>query len=256
MKNQIIEKLEEIEVSEDTALIVKNSFMMFFEDASKIKEQAEGLVVTSIDQTDKMELAKESRLALKTIRCSVEKKRKELKDESLKKGKAIDGVANIIKKLISPIEDHLQRQENYIKIIEDERKAKLKTDREAELLKCEIDTSFYNLGEMTTEVYDNLLINAKKEYADKQEEIKRIEERVEAEKLEQERVRQENEQLRKQAVEQEKQIIAERKKIEREKQDIIIKAKAYKKKVDADKVEEIKTITEKLNKCPKCGHEF
>ena len=51
----------------------------------------------------------------------LKKVRKELKEESLRKGKAIDGVANIIKFLIEPVEKYLEDQEKFIEKLEQQK---------------------------------------------------------------------------------------------------------------------------------------
>ena len=66
--------------------------------------------VTSVDQREEMLMAKEQRLALKRARTTVENKRKALKEESLKTGRAIDAVAKFVKTTIEPAEKYLETQ--------------------------------------------------------------------------------------------------------------------------------------------------
>lgn len=178
-------------VSSESQNNLKEIFNPFFEQAQEWKEKAELINVTSLDQIEDMSNAREARLALKKIRTTVENKRKELKEESLRKGKAIDGIANVIKYLIVPIEDHLQKQEDFIKL-ENERIENEKIEkRTSELNKYEVNCQFFDLGKMPDEDYENLLTSSKKQYEDKKEaerlaEQKRIEEEN-LNRLEQER---------------------------------------------------------------------
>ena len=64
----------------------------------------------------KKKKARSMRLQLKEIRIKTEKKRVFLKEDSKKKGQAIDAVAKIIKSMITPTEEHLKLQEDFVKI--------------------------------------------------------------------------------------------------------------------------------------------
>ena len=135
-----LEKTKEIAIkaiddnlNPEMALSLKNTFMPFFEQAEEWAKKAKEINITDVTQIKEMQLARDTRLNLRTIRINVEKTRKELKEESLRKGKAIDGIANVIKFLIVPIEEHLQEQENFVIIQEEKRKSELKESREKEL---------------------------------------------------------------------------------------------------------------------------
>ena len=58
-----------------------------------------------------MQEARIARLALRDIRIQADKTRKALKEESLRYGKAVQGVYNVIEYLITPIEKHLEERE-------------------------------------------------------------------------------------------------------------------------------------------------
>ncbi len=79
---------------------------------------AKTLVVTNEIQTVIMKLG---RLHLPEKRLAIERTRKELKEQSLREGKAIDGIANVLQALIIPIEEYLGQQENFVQIREAER---------------------------------------------------------------------------------------------------------------------------------------
>ncbi|QDT46210.1 IgA-specific serine endopeptidase autotransporter precursor [Symmachiella dynata] len=221
--NPLAVTIKEAQISETDASLLQTTFAPYFKRAEEWRKKAESISVTSVDDKEAMKNAREARLHLKNIRVDVEKTRKELKEESLRKGKAIDGMANVIKFLIVPIEEHLDKQEKFVEIQEQKRKKELKIKREQELMEIEVDTSFYNLGDMPDEQYAKLLesstqaYNMAKEAAEKANQERIAKEKAEAK--ERERIRVENERLKKEAVEREKKLEAEREKarIEREK---------------------------------------
>jgi len=152
-------ELQKNDVGEETTLQLRSTFMPFFEQANELAKKAKAIVVTSENQTDDMTAARNMRLAMKTIRVDVDKKRKILKEDVVREGKAIDGMANIIKFLIVPVEEHLQEQEDFVKIREENRKAELVETRTKELREFDmqpVDIMCYNLGEMSEEGYQQL----------------------------------------------------------------------------------------------------
>ena len=122
--NELVKVVETSGVEPQTATTLKESFLPFFEQAEEWKRKAEALVVTDATQVHDMKMARTARLALKEIRVNADKKRKELKEDSLRYGKAVQGVYNVIEFLIAPIEKHLQEQEDFVAIAEAERKAR------------------------------------------------------------------------------------------------------------------------------------
>ena len=159
-------------------------FLPFYIQSLEWKEKAESLVVTDAGQKDLMKQAHDARLILKNIRTTVENSRKLLKEDSLRKGKAIDNIANTIKNLITPIEDHLEKQEKFIEIQEAERKETLKAERIKKLQEFEVEPSFYDLANMPDEQFDLLLESSKTNYNNKIQAAKRAEE----EAIEKERI--------------------------------------------------------------------
>lgn len=203
-------------VEEKTAIELRNTFMPFFEQADEWAKKAKAIVVTNAEQTKEMELARQARLNLKNIRVEVEKKRKQLKEESLRTGKAIDGMANIIKYLIIPVEEYLQQQEDFVKQQEARRKAELAEKRVSELLKYEVETEYYNLTDMSENGYDQLLQTSKIVYEQRKEaERKAEEDRIAREKAEAEErkwMQEENERLKAEAAKRERQMETAREK--------------------------------------------
>lgn len=216
MKNNNPLAIELKQIEEKTAIELRNTFMPFFEQADEWAKKAKAIIVTSADQVKEMELARQARLNLKNIRVEVEKKRKQLKEESLRTGKAVDGMANIIKFLIVPVEEYLQQQEDFVKQQEEKRKAELAEKRVSELLKYEVETEYYNLTEMSENGYEQLLQTSKIIYEQRKEaERKAEEERITKEKAEAEErkwMQEENKRLKIEAEKHEHQMKIERKK--------------------------------------------
>jgi len=210
-------------VSNSEALQLQEIFVPFFEKAEGWKQKAMSIKVDDIDQVEEMENARIARLELKKIRVEVEHKRKGLKEEIVSKGKAIDGMANVIKYLIEPIERHLKEQEDFAKIQEERRKEELFQSRVSKLQKYDVNTSLFNIREMEEEQFDGLLKDSKEAFElkaekAKQEEQARIEEQKRQAK-ENEKMRLENERLKKEAQEREAELEAERKKAEAEREE-------------------------------------
>ncbi len=191
--------IEQSNVNEETGVQLQDTFGPFLEQAEEWQSKASELVVTDESQTGMMKDAREARLALKGIRVNVEHKRKDLKEDSLREGKAIDGVAKALKDLITPIEEHLEKQEKYAEIKEQERLSALKVEREAALTPYVADISYYDVMNMTEEGFNELLESSKLAHKKKKEEEAKAEkERLAKEKAdreENERLRRENEQL-------------------------------------------------------------
>lgn len=130
-KLELIVKESGLEKSKADVILQK--FQDYFTMAGEWERKAKSIVVTDEKQTDDMRLARTGRLLLREKRIAIENTRKELKEQSLREGKAIDGIANVLKALIVPIEEHLEKQEKFVefkvaaaieaKRIEDERKA-------------------------------------------------------------------------------------------------------------------------------------
>ncbi|MBT9166537.1 MAG: hypothetical protein DDT25_01225 [Chloroflexi bacterium] len=103
------------------AQVLLKNFQHYFELAGEWEQRAKTLVVMDETQTIVMKLARAGRLHLREKRLAIERTRKELKEQSLREGKAIDGIANVLKALIVPIEEYLGQQENFVQIREAER---------------------------------------------------------------------------------------------------------------------------------------
>jgi hypothetical protein len=181
MKTEIVQVNQEI-IGKETAAALKNAFEPFFKQASEWAAQAKMIVVKNIDQKEEMSKAKEFRLRIKKVRTTLENKRVELKQESLRKSQAIDGIAKQFKELVEPIETHLKEQEdfaiNHLRKIREERVEK----RKAILAKYEDDAESIDLGNMTEDAFKKYHDGVKLSYETQQAKLKKEEEdRIRAE---------------------------------------------------------------------------
>lgn len=189
-----------------------------FKEANNLAVLANEIVITDESQTDKMKQARNARLKLKNIRVEVEHTRKGLKEESLREGKAIDGMANIIKALIVPVEEHLEKQEKFAEVREAERKSARYAVRVEKLAPYVDDVTVYSLTDLDDDAFDRLLAQAieTKQAKDKAEADAELERQSAAKAAaeEQERMRAENARLKKEAEAREAELAAERRKLE------------------------------------------
>lgn len=175
------------------------TFVPHAEAAARLIAEAEAIVVTDATQVSEMKASRAKRLALRQIRIDTDKDRVALKEESLKRGKAIDAVAGFIKGKIEPVETRLEEQEKFAERAEAARKARLKSLREDLLRPYGVDTQHYQLGEMTADAFAALLdatdtAHKAKAAAAAKAEADRIA-AEEARKAEEARLRAENERL-------------------------------------------------------------
>jgi len=155
------------------------SFDPIFKEAKKWAKDAKSIKVTDINDLKGMKKARETRLKLKDIRTEAENTRKKLKEESLLKGKAIDGMANIIKFLTIPLEKELKEQEKFAEIQEEKRLEELVEKRTEQLSQYVPDVTIYDLRIMSDEAFAQLL-SAQKQLYD-------LEQKREADRIEKER---------------------------------------------------------------------
>jgi hypothetical protein len=128
-----------------------------FDEVDKWRSKVATVIVTREDQVAEMEIARTMRLALKKIRVNADHKRKELKAETDRYGKACQAAYNLLEFQISPLEKHLQDQEDFVERLKEKRIAETKEKRLAELAPFAIDTSFIDLGNMPEVSYMQFL---------------------------------------------------------------------------------------------------
>lgn len=115
------------------ALIAKEGNPVWGELRAEVEDQAPAameLVVTSVDEVEKMQEARERRLKLREIRLLAEKEHKALKRDIIDRGNAIDAAKREIVDVVEPIEQHLLEQEQFVARQEAESRMRLQQERE------------------------------------------------------------------------------------------------------------------------------
>lgn len=181
-------------LSEDKQLALNQSFMDFERISNFWQEQAEKIIVTDVNDTDMMTLAKEGRKALSDKRIAIEKLRKKLKDASLQEGRMIDTIAKELTGLITPTEEYLKIQETFAQRMEEKRIAQLVEDRNKAFAPYGVDTRFYDFATMDEIMFETLLLGAKTKF-EKDEEDKRLLEETRLQKIEEEKKQAEEQRL-------------------------------------------------------------
>lgn len=155
-------------------------------------------------------IARATRLSLREIRCDIETARKTMKEGIVRRGKAIDGWANVLKDMIATPEEAMQEVEQYAERKEAARVAEMVADRTTALVAAEADPTIYNLAAMDEATFQGTLEGAKQ----KQTERKEAAAKAEADRLAKEqaeaRVKAENARLKDEAKTREKAMKAER----------------------------------------------
>ncbi len=172
--------------------LVLNAFRAAYVLAAKWQEKASAIVVKDENDTEAIAEAKELHRIVRDERINVENKRKAIKEPALRECQLIDGVANVYKDLLKPIESHLLAQAQFIENLEKERKEKVAAERATKLALFEFDSSqMQGLGDMSDENFEMFYTGVRERYHAK----KRADEQAENERRERERL-QEIENLR------------------------------------------------------------
>lgn len=216
MENNLEVMIRDSGLDKTKSEILLENFSSYFQIAADWEERAKNLIVTNEDQKAEMEMARVGRLFLAQKRFLIEKTRKQLKEQCLREGKAIDGIANVLKALIIPIEKHLEAQEKFVEI---------KAKEKEELIRLEVEKRMED-----------------ERIATEQAEAQKVIDDLAVKEKERIRLKKENEKLAKEKAKTEKKIVADRKKqdaarkkLEKEKQDIIDKAADDRKKAYEEK---------------------
>jgi colicin import membrane protein len=209
---ELIKVDREAGLPEDSALALRHEYESYYNDITKWRKQA--ATITDPDNVAHQKLAGVVRRGLKAVRCDVDRTRKALKADSLKRGKAIDGYANVLTYLCEPIEAQLFEIEQYAERKEQARIAALAQERAARLVAVGCDPTIYNLGAMDDSTFAAVLAGAvrardERLEAARREEAARIAE-VERKAAEDARIRAENAQLKAEADAREAQMAKER----------------------------------------------
>ncbi len=205
MKNELQTIIEQEKIIPTQAEFLLENFKAIFEKAKELEVRARVIKVDNVEQKEEMQKARELRIEIKNLRCEANNKREELKAESLRTGKAIQGFYNVIEALTKPMESYLEEQEKFAEKIEAQKKLQKAKERQNLLSKFVEDVSLYNLSEMSEAGFQELLRASELAYNTRIEAEKKAEaEKVKAEKereAENERIRIENEKLRKEQAE-------------------------------------------------------
>lgn len=205
-------------IQPEVAQSLQSAFAPLFVEARSIIEKSKAINVTDVSQTLEMKVARAYRLALRKIRTTGDATRKTLKEDSLRRSKAIDGFFNILVHITDGEETRLADAEQFALKKEEERKATLKVDRQDALKPYGLDTSFIDLGAMDDATFTQLLENSRAAHEKRQEDARRAEQaRIEAENArlkEEARIRDENARLKREADEREAAAKAERERLE------------------------------------------
>lgn len=222
----------ELHLAPEQKQSLEASFAGFFKEAHSLRDQ------TATITNPKM--ARTARLAVRTLRNAAEKKRKELKEDGLRMGKAIDGANNILLAIIVPIEKRLEDIEREEERKEGQRIATLAQARRDQLVPlgvAEAIVASAGLGMMSEEAFQTLLADSKALHEARIERERKAEEdrlaKEVAEAKERERIRLENERLLKEAVEREEAARVEREKAAAEKAALEAKIAQERKEAEA-----------------------
>ena len=185
-----------------------------FVSARDLVAASASIIVTDATQVTEIQQARDARISLRKVRVASENIRKELKGESLKRGREIDNVAKMIAGVCEPEEARLQAAEDFAVRAEAARKAALVQSRTVLLAPYGVDTAFIDLGGMPDTSFQSLLSQSRTAHEARLAEASRLEaERVAAAKAkadEDVRIRAENERLRIESAERDRVAAAER----------------------------------------------
>lgn len=184
-------------LGESAVQTLRDGFSPLFDQAARWKAQAAGIKVKSVDDVREMKMAREIRLSIKETRVSSEKLRKSMKERILREGKAIDGCHAVIEFICAPLEEDLLKQEKFAEELLKARIEELRKSREEALRPFDSTvTQFYRLGEMEEADWNALFATVRATYETKLAQARAAEEerlaKIEAERIERERVAAEN----------------------------------------------------------------
>jgi hypothetical protein len=197
---EVLPTLEMSEVSQDFQVKIRSSFGDLMNQAGILVDRAKQITVMD-ESLDQERAARETRLALVKIRTGADKVHKDMKQDILVQGRAIDGAKNIVIAATSPSEKDMQEIENRTEIRAKQVQERLHNERFAELNQFTTAYNTLTLGKLSAEEYGKLLDDAQlaneaRIARDKKDEQDRIDaekaaederKRIEAERIENER---------------------------------------------------------------------
>jgi septal ring factor EnvC (AmiA/AmiB activator) len=154
------------------------TYPVLVEKISELSAEYMPLRVNGLDDAKGLKIVHAARMEVKNLRVSVEKRRKELKDESVKYGRQVDAAAKALTDLLAPIEDHLQAEEDAVENEKARIKAAAEEAKRLKLQKRLEDMLAYGIvfkpdwaEAMTDEAWASELKNAKTQFEIRQAEI-------------------------------------------------------------------------------------
>lgn len=238
--NRMVLLPELAKIAETSGIVITEAQSIGFKFAPFMQKVNEvSIQIAAIEQTNPT--AEDAVLARK-LRLSLVENRgikglatihKDLKAESLVRGRLIDSFRNVVDQSSQMSELIAERIEKHSERVEAERMASLSVARIELLLPYGTDTTYLPLGKLTDEQFDKILANEKLLFEAKKAELERIEaqrlenerkaeelrleaERLQAERIEAERI--ENERVRKELAEKEALLQKERETAAKEQQ--------------------------------------
>jgi hypothetical protein len=228
VKEEVLDAIVKKEnIAAPTAATLLASFAPFRGEIETALTEARG--ITDDTDAEQRKKARECRLTLKRIRVNVENTRKTSKEDAVRYGKAVDGMANVLKFLCEPEEKRLEAVEEAEQRREKERIASMVADRMALIQREWGNPAIYNLATMEEEAFLGVLDGLRQARIAKEEEAKKAEaarvakEKEEAEARERQRI--ENERLKKEAAVREAEAKIEREKAEAVQREMVAKLK-------------------------------
>jgi colicin import membrane protein len=199
-------------VAEQQQSVLIGSFAPYHAQIAAARKTSE--TITNGADPLQRKMARECRLELRRVRCAIENTRKDAKADALRYGKAVDGMANVLKFLCEPEEERLEEIEQTEVQKEQARIAALVESRTAALIEVDANPAAYNLGAMDDATWSTVLAGAVKANQDRIETDRKAEaDRIERERKEAEErasIKAENERLKAEAEKREAEIKAER----------------------------------------------
>lgn len=231
---ELTTEIKHYKLSENKASQLESTFIPMLDMLKPMENDFNDIIADAEKGIDENVTARAKRLRIDIgkVRIETEKKRKAEKDESLRLGKAIDGIANIVKYAVTSKEEKLKEIETHLERVEAERLEKIGNERIG-LVSAYVDTELMvgtNLAEMEQDVFDAYLYAKKTAFENAiAEEKARIEaeEKAKSEReAEEKRIREENEKLKAEALKAESEKKAKEEAEERARLESEAKAKA------------------------------
>lgn len=186
-------------IAPNDAVKLKAEFNAMFADAEVWIEKAKDIQITDVTQTTEIRIAHEMQMKLRGIRTSADKRRKQLGEDARLYINAVNGMFNVLKALVEPVEAHLEYQKKFAERLAEEQRVQLRASREL-ALKPYAEVFIpegMDLAQMSEEHFDNMVagaklqMEAKKKAAEEEERLRQEKERLRKEaEIEKERLRQ------------------------------------------------------------------